>query len=130
MVKVFFLDIFHVYLKYYRRKLSFTANFFAISRRIRHFWEIEFLFWKCQIQKLFFWEKKIGLNDTEMSEKLAADGGTADVIFFNIREIWPKSKLLPFLTIGLGWIPSPVSTDYTKLAKLDPLPPYVFRLWL
>ena len=42
----------------------------------------------------------------EMAKKIAANGGFhRRRVFFNMREICLKSKLLPFLTIGLRWIP-------------------------
>ena len=37
----------------------------------------------------------------EWQKKIGGSGGTYRVFFLNIREICPKSKLLPFITIGL-----------------------------
>ncbi len=63
---------------------------------------------------IFFGKKKLVSNDSELSNSarngkkkiwrqmaiFGGRGGTA-AVFLNIREICPKSKLLPFLTIGL-----------------------------
>ena len=66
------------------------------------------------LREFFLEKKKLVSNDSELSNSarngkkifwrqmaiFGGRGGTA-AFFFNIREICPKSKLLPFLTIGL-----------------------------
>ena len=57
------------------------------------------------MEYILLWKKLVS-NDSEMSNSARngnKNGGYRRRFFKNLNEICPKSKLLPFLTIGLRW---------------------------